>query len=47
MTGKRKFAAGAILGAAAVALFTTAPGWLVRTKIKDALRARGLYPPRS
>ena len=46
MTGKRKFAAGAILGAAAVALFTT-PGWLVRTKIKDALRARGLYPPRS
>ena len=26
MTGKRKFAAGAILGAAAVALFTTAPG---------------------
>lgn len=47
MTGKRIFAAGAILGAAAVALFTTAPGWLVRTKIKDALRARGLYPPRS
>ena len=47
MTGKRNFAAGAILGAAAVALFTTAPGWLVRTKIKDALRARGLYPPRS
>lgn len=47
MTVKRIFAAGAILGAAAAALLTTAPGWLVRTKIKDALRARGFYPPRS
>lgn len=46
MNKKRTFAAGAILGAAAVALFTTAPGWLLRTKLKDALRARGLYPPK-
>lgn len=47
MTSKRTFAAGAAIGAVAVALFTTAPGWLLRKKIKDALRARGLYPPRS
>lgn len=45
MTTKRTFAAGAILGAAAVALFTTAPGWVLRSKLKQALRARGLYPP--
>ena len=47
MRTKRIFTAGALLGAAAVALFTTAPGWVVRSKIKQALRARGLYPPES
>lgn len=46
MNRKRIFAAGTLLGAAAVALFTTAPGWVLRSKVKDALRRRGLYPPR-
>jgi len=45
MTRKRTFTAGALIGAAAVALFTTAPGWLLRKKIKDSMRRRGLYPP--
>ncbi len=45
MNRKRTFAVGAIAGAAVVALFTTAPGWVVRNKIKEALRRRGLYPP--
>lgn len=45
MNRKRIFAAGAIAGAAAVALFTTAPGWLLRKKLREALRSRGLYPP--
>ena len=45
MKTKRTFTAGAILGAAAVALFTTPVGWLLRKKVKQALRRRGLYPP--
>lgn len=45
MTTKRTFTLGAVLGAAAVALFTTAPGWVVRNKLKGFLRKRGLYPP--
>ncbi|MDE6109116.1 MAG: hypothetical protein K2L99_05815 [Muribaculaceae bacterium] len=45
MNRKRTFTAGALLGAAVVAFFTTAPGWVARTKIKEALRRRGLYPP--
>ncbi|MDE6541692.1 MAG: hypothetical protein K2L74_06750 [Muribaculaceae bacterium] len=47
MNRKRTFTAGALAGAAAVALFTTAPGWLLRKKLRDALRRRGLYPPRA
>lgn len=45
MNRRRIFAAGALVGAAAVALFTTAPGWLLRKKLRDGLRSRGLYPP--
>ena len=45
MNKKRVFAGGALAGAAAVALFTTAPGWLLRKKLREALRSRGLYPP--
>lgn len=45
MNRKRIFAVGALAGAAAVALFTTAPGWLLRKQMREALRRRGLYPP--
>ena len=46
MNTKRTFTVGAMIGAAAVALFTTAPGWVLRSKLNNAMRRRGLYPPR-
>ena len=37
MNTKRTFTVGAMIGAAAVALFTTAPGWVLRSKLKNAV----------
>lgn len=44
MSGFAKFLAGAIIGGAAVALFTPTTGEELRRRIKDILREKGLLP---